>query len=158
LFKINLSDIQKSALLDEYKVLPSFPDVKDGLLKLKEDGHKLYAFSNGSVITVSNLLINAEIINLFDGVVSVEDVEVFKPSPLVYKHFNDKTNSTKSDTWLISSNPFDVIGARAYGMEAAWVQRTADSIFDPWGNSSLDEPIKPTTIINSIKQLSTKLK
>lgn len=149
-FKVNLSDVQKSALLNEYKVLPSFPDVKQGLQKLKEDGHKLYAFSNGGANAVSNLLINAEIIDLFDGVVSAEDVKMFKPSPLVYEHFNKKTNSNKSNSWLVSSNPFDVIGATAYGFKTAWVQRTQESIFDPWG-------IEPTTIINSIKELATKL-
>lgn len=149
-FKVNLLDAQKQSLLNEYKVLPSFPDVKEGLQKLKEDGHKLYAFSNGSANAVSNLLIHAEIINLFDGVVSVEDVQVFKPSPKVYEHFNTKTNSKKENSWLISSNPFDVIGATAYGMNTAWVQRSQELIFDPWG-------IEPTTIVNRITDLSDKL-
>ncbi|UMB59600.1 haloacid dehalogenase type II [Lutibacter sp. A80] len=150
-FKVNLSEAQKVALMDEYKVLPSFPDVKQGLQKLKDDGHKLYAFSNGSANTVSNLLINAGISELFDGVISVEAIQVFKPSPKVYQYFNKTTVSTKLDSWLISSNPFDVTGAAAYGMKTAWVQRTQDSIFDPW-------EIKPTTIINNIIELSSKLK
>jgi len=150
-FNIDLTDAQKNGLLNEYKVLPTFPDVKKGLQKLNDDGHKLYAFSNGSVNAVSNLLINANIIDLFDGVVSVEEVEVFKPSPKVYQHFNTKTNSTKENSWLISSNPFDVIGAASYGMKTAWVQRTSDSIFDPWG-------IEPTTVINNLSELSEKLK
>ena len=149
-YKVNLSNAQKEALMNEYKVLPSFEDVKEGLQTLKNEGHKIYAFSNGSANTVSNLLINAEIIHLFDGVVSVEDVQVFKPSPLVYKHFNKKTGSTRATSWLISSNSFDVIGAASYGMRTAWVKRSSESIFDPWGN-------EPTTIINSIKELTTKL-
>ncbi|MDV7186538.1 haloacid dehalogenase type II [Lutibacter sp. TH_r2] len=151
LFKVNLSDAQKNALLNEYKVLPSYPDVKKGLQQLKNQEHKLYAFSNGSATAVSNLLINAEIIDFFDGVVSVEAIKMFKPSPKVYEYFNKKTNSNKSDSWLISSNPFDVIGAASYGIKTAWVQRTQELIFDPWG-------IEPTTIINSMEELSTKLK
>ena len=150
-FKTKLTDAQKNALLNEYKVLPTFPDVKKGLQKLKEEGHKLYAFSNGSANAISNLLVNAKIIDLFDGVVSVEDVQVFKPSPKVYEHFNIKTNSTKETSWLISSNPFDVIGATSYGMKTAWLQRSSDAIFDPWN-------IEPTTIINTINELSIKLK
>ena len=150
-FKTKLTDAQKNALLNEYKVLPTFPDVKKGLQKLKEEGHKLYAFSNGSANAISNLLVNAKIIDLFDGVVSVEDVQVFKPSPKVYQHFNIKTNSTKETSWLISSNPFDVIGATSYGMKTAWLQRSSDAIFDPWN-------IEPTTIINTINELSIKLK
>ena len=41
---------------------------------------------------------NAAIIDILDGIVSVEGVQVFKPSPLVYEHFNKQTNSTKSDS------------------------------------------------------------
>ena len=85
-----------------------------------------------------------------DGIVSVEGVKVFKPSPLVYEYFNKQTNSAKPDSWLISSNPGDVIGAISYGMRAAWVQRSSDSIFDPWG-------IEPTTIVHGITDLAFKL-
>lgn len=150
MFKTDLAGSQKEALMDEYSVLPVFADVKAGLKNLKESGHKLFAFSNGSKKAVSKLLTNAKIIDIFDDIVSVENQKTFKPSPLVYKHFNDETNSTKSDSWLISSNSFDVIGAISYGMRAAWVQRSQDSIFDPWG-------IEPTTIINQLTDLSLKL-
>lgn len=149
-FKVDLSEAQQDALMYGYTILPAFPDVKIGLEKLKESGHKLFAFSNGSSSAISELLVNAEIIDLFDGIVSVEDVQVFKPSPLVYEHFNKQTNSTKSDSWLISSNPFDVIGAVSYGMHSAWVQRSSDSVFDPWG-------IEPTTIIDTLTDLPFKL-
>ena len=157
-FKADLSDAQKEALMNEYKVLPAFADVKEGLQTLRNDGYKIYAFSNGSKNAVSNLLINAKIIDLFNGVISVEDVKMFKPSPLVYKHFNKKTDSTKETSWLISSNPFDVIGANSYGMRTAWVKRSSESIFDSWTNDSLEEQIKPSEIIRSITELSSKLK
>tara|TARA_R110002126_G_scaffold287949_1_gene441086 strand:+ start:94 stop:771 length:678 start_codon:yes stop_codon:yes gene_type:complete len=149
-FAVDLSSQQKETLLHEYTVLPTFPDVKTGLKNLKVAGHKLYAFSNGSKNAISTLLIHAEIKELFDGIISVEDVAVFKPSPLVYAHFNTETNSTPSNSWLISSNPFDVIGAISYGMRSAWVQRTPDSIFDPWG-------IEPTVTIKEITDLPHQL-
>lgn len=145
-YRVNLSLSQKDTLLDEYTKLPTFPDVERGLEQLKEAGHKLFAFSNGGSIAVSNLLTNAKIIDSFDGIISVEGVKVFKPSPLVYEYFNMETNSKKSDSWLISSNPFDVIGAISYGMRSAWVQRTPESIFDPWG-------IEPTVIIKKTTEL-----
>lgn len=151
LFKTDLSKEQKEYLMDEYSILPIFSDVEDGLKNLKESGHKLYAFSNGSRKAVSKLLTNAKIIEKFDGIISVEGIEIFKPSPIVYEYFNKETHSTKSDSWLISSNPFDVIGAISYGMRSAWVKRSTDSIFDPWG-------IEPTTIINKLTDLPSKLK
>jgi len=150
-FNIKLTENQKNELMDEYKILPAFSDVKIGLQSLKEDGHKLFAFSNGNTNTIVNLLKNAKIINYFEGIVSVEEVKMFKPNPIVYAHFNNKTNSTKANSWLVSSNPFDVIGATSYGMHSAWVQRTSDSIFDLWG-------IRPNITINSIKELTNKLK
>lgn len=150
LFNTNLTKKEKESLLDEYTILPAFPDVEPGLIDLKKSGHKIYAFSNGSENAVFKLLTTAKIIEIFDGVVSVENTLSFKPNPLVYQHFNKKTNSTKSNSWLISSNPFDVIGAVSYGMNSAWVQRDKDSIFDPWG-------IEPTIIINQLTNLSPKL-
>ncbi len=147
---VNLSTKQKNTLLEEYSILPAFPDVQKGLNELKESGHRLFAFSNGSAKAISKLLINANIINYFDGIVSVEGVQVFKPSPLVYEYFNRESNSTKSDSWLISSNPFDVIGAISYGMRSAWVQRSSESIFDPWG-------VEPTLTIDKITSLLSNL-
>ena len=149
-FRVDLSSSQKNALMDEYSILPAFPDVEIGIQSLLKSGHKLFAFSNGSARAVSKLLTNAEIIDNFDGIVSVEEVKVFKPSPLVYEYFNIKTNSLKSDSWLISGNPFDIIGAASYGMHTIWVQRSSDTIFDPWG-------IEPTMTIKKITELSVKL-
>jgi len=149
-FQTDMSSSQKEALLDEYTVLPTFPEVNTGLQNLKKSGHRLFAFSNGSKKAVSKLLTVAKIIDHFDGIVSVEDVSTFKPNPLVYSHFNTKTNSTKSDSWLISSNPFDVIGAISYGMRSAWIQRSEDLIFDPWG-------VEPTIVVSGISDLSLKL-
>jgi len=150
-FNTKLTKKQKNELMDEYKILPAFSDVKMGLQSLKDEGHKLFAFSNGNTNAIVNLLNNAKISSYFDGVVSVEEVKMFKPNPIVYEYFNQKTNSTKANSWLVSSNSFDVIGAAAYGMKTAWVQRTSDSIFDLWG-------IKPTETIHTIIELTDKLK
>jgi 2-haloacid dehalogenase len=148
--KITLKLAEKESLLQEYTALPAFEDVAKGLEKLKASGHQLFAFSNGSKKAVSQLLQNAKILKYFKDVVSVEDIETFKPSPAVYNYFNKHTNSTKANSWLISSNPFDVIGALSYGMRAAWIKRSENSIFDPWG-------IEPTLVIPSIAELDNHL-
>lgn len=150
-FNIKLTKKQKADLMDEYKILPAFSDVKMGLQSLKDEGHKLFAFSNGNANAIVNLLDNAKISNYFEGIVSVEEVKMFKPNPMVYAHFNKKTGATKLNSCLVSSNPFDVIGAAAYGMKTAWVQRSSATIFDPWG-------IKPNETIHTIIELTDKLK
>lgn len=143
---VELTPNQKAQLLAEYRCLPAFDDVKASLVGLKSDGHSLYAFSNGTAEAVETLLVAAGIRDLFDGIVSVDDRQTFKPNPDVYQHLLNTTAASTGDTWLISSNPFDVIGAVSYGLSSAWVRRSDNSIFDPWG-------IDPTSTITSLREL-----
>jgi len=145
-----LTTNQKAELLAEYRSLPAFDDVKESLADLKSDGHSLYAFSNGTADAVEGLLVAANILELFAGVISVDDRQTFKPNPDVYEHLLNMTASSPGNTWLISSNPFDVIGAISYGLKAAWVQRSNKSIFDPWG-------IEPTRTITTLRELGRLL-
>ncbi|KXX65167.1 haloacid dehalogenase type II [Marichromatium gracile] len=124
------------ALIDGYRRLPAFADVAPGLAALARAGHRLYAFSNGTAEAVETLLDHAGIRDRFSGVVSVEAVRAFKPDPAVYAHFLATTGARPEHAWLVSSNPFDIIGARATGMRAVWVRRDPEQPFDPWG----DEP------------------
>ena len=123
-YKVLLTGEQKQELLDYYRELPAFKDVKEGLTRLKAAGFRLYAFSNGSADAVERLLVAAGIRDYFLGVVSVDDLKSFKPNPAVYSHFLRESGAKGSSAWLISSNPFDVIGAISTGMYAVWVQRT----------------------------------
>lgn len=147
---VELTAEQKAELLSEYRSLPAFDDVKESLEGLKAAGHILYAFSNGTSDAVEGLLAAAGILDLFDGVVSVDDQQTFKPSPDVYEHLLNTTAASARDTWLISSNSFDVIGAVAYGLNSTWVRRSNKSIFDPWG-------IDPTHTIKTLRELGRVL-
>ena len=144
---IILSDTQISELLFEYTKLPAFPDVEICLRDCRDRQHEIYAFSNGSRSDVAELLEHANIISLFDGIISTEGVSMFKPSPKVYHHFINSVGSEETNTWLISGNSFDVMGARACNWNAAWVQRTQDNIFDPW------EEFSPTATVQSLIEL-----
>lgn len=150
-FDINLSSGQKQTLLTHYATLPAFADTKASLSSLKSLGIKLYAFSNGSTDAVERLLLAAKIDHYFNGVVSVDSLETFKPDPAVYAHFLKETGSETSRSWLVSSNTFDVIGARSVGMHAAWIQRSQTAQYDPWG-------IEPTVTLNSLNGLADMIK
>jgi 2-haloacid dehalogenase len=145
-YAIDMTSGQKQALLDIYRELPAFDDVGDALADLAARDCRLFAFSNGSAEAVETLLSAAGIRNLFLGVVSCDDLRSFKPNPAVYAHFLRQAQATGDEAWLISGNPFDVIGAISAGMRGAWVQRSEDSIFDPWG-------IEPTITIKSLAEL-----
>lgn len=127
-----LTGEQKQSLLQFFRALPAFDDVEPALQALKDRGIAMHAFSNGKADAVEGLLVSANIRDYFDGVVSVDDVQSFKPDPAVYHHFLASTGAAAEDTWLISGNPFDVIGARSAGWKGAWVKRSAQAVFDPW--------------------------
>jgi 2-haloacid dehalogenase len=110
----------------------------------------LFAFSNGSADAVETLLKNASIRDYFIGVVSVDEMKSYKPNPGVYSHFLRRAGALGTDAWLISSNPFDVIGAISSGMRAAWVKRSPEALFDPWG-------IEPTLTVNGLLNLAEQI-
>ena len=151
LLQTGFDDEVKDQLMQTYRVLPAFDDVPDSLRSLAAAEFRLYAFSNGIADAVSGLLEHAGIDELFDGVVSVDTLQTFKPNPDVYHHVVEVTASTPENCWLISSNAFDVIGAVSAGIKAAWLQRSTDAVFDPWG-------IEPNLRIRSLSELPNKIK
>jgi 2-haloacid dehalogenase len=149
-YKASLSQKDKEELLDAYKVLPAFEDVKEGLARAKKSGFRMFAFSNGSAEAVETLLKKAGIRDYFIDVVSVDEIKSYKPNPGVYSHFLRRADALGANAWLVSSNPFDVIGAISSGMRAAWVKRSPDALFDPWG-------IEPTLTVSSLLNLAEQI-
>jgi 2-haloacid dehalogenase len=146
-FNLALGQEDMEALLAVYQTLPAFPDAKACLAQAQEAGFRLFAFSNGTAMAVDRLLRHAELRNFFLDVVSVEEVPSFKPDPRVYEHFLRRAAVPDSKAWLISSNPFDVLGALSAGMRSAWVRRSPEIIFDPWG-------VEPTLTVADLTTLS----
>ncbi len=149
-FDVALTKTDKDALLGTYRVLPPFDDVTGSLDDLRDRGFALYAFSNGSSDAVKGLLNAANISDYFIDVVSVEELQTFKPNPDVYRHFLKRSGADSNRAWLISGNPFDVIGAVSAGLNAAWVRRTASVVFDPWG-------IEPTITVTSLHEIGDQI-
>jgi 2-haloacid dehalogenase len=135
------------ALLDMYRRLPAFPEAAAGLERIRRAGHRMVAFSNGEAEVVRAVLSNADLLPMLDDVVSVDEVKVYKPAPSVYRHLAARLGTHVTDTWLVSSNPFDVIGAKAAGLRAAWVCRNPRAILDPWG-------VEPDLIVSDLVELS----
>jgi 2-haloacid dehalogenase len=129
-FGIELTEADKANLMAAYRSLPAFAEVAQGLQAIQAADYRMYAFSNGHPDDVENLLMHAGIRNHFIDVISVHEVQSFKPDPAVYKHFLQRAGVSSSEAWLISSNPFDVIGAINVGMQAAWVKRSHAAVFD----------------------------
>lgn len=94
---------------------------------------QMYAFSNETAESVDAVLFHAGLKKFFLDIVSVDEVKSFKPNPGVYGYFLRKASASGDSSWLVSSNPFDVLGAHSAGMKAVWIKRRSDMLNDPWG-------------------------
>lgn len=148
-FKVALSDSARQQLLTDYLNLPAFSDVLPALETLKSSGCKLLAFSNGVESSLRTLLGNAGVLAYFAELVSVDDIQTFKPNPDVYAYLVSRGGGQVEDTWLVSSNPFDVIGAKAAHLKAAWVRRSPEAVFDPW-------EFEPDVVVGGLTGLTLK--
>ncbi|MCP1313229.1 MULTISPECIES: haloacid dehalogenase type II [unclassified Halomonas] len=128
-----LSDNDCDHLMSAYAELPAFDDALAALDRLKSAGFRCVAFSSGTQEAMGELLGRAGAARYMDELVSVDEIKRFKPDPAVYAYLRTRLDSRPEHTWLISSNPFDVIGAKQAGLKSAWVRRRSDAPFDPWG-------------------------
>ena len=143
---VDIDDAHRRALLASYLRLPAFPDVEPGLKSLRAAGHRIVALTNGTEKSVAALLRHAGISEYFELILSADSIRTFKPDPAVYGLVQGTGVTDPGRVWLVSGNPFDVIGAKACGLKTAWVRRDPARIFDPWEFS-------PDIIVASLQEL-----
>ena len=142
-FKINIE--MKNELLNLYKVLSPYPEVKETLEKLKEKKYKLAILSNGTPSLLHELVNSNNLKNLFDDIFSIEEVKIYKPSSKVYGMPIKKYNIKHEEVAFLSANTWDVSGGGNYGFTSIWINRN-NNIFD-----NLD--YKPKNQITGLNQL-----
>ena len=125
----NINKSMRSELLNLYKTLNMFPEVKDVLNKLKERNYKLAILSNGTPSLLNELVKSNNIENIFDDIFSIEDVGIYKPDSRVYDIPTKKYQIQKNEVAFLSANTWDVSGGGNYGYNAIWVNRN-NNIFD----------------------------
>ena len=126
-FKIDSS--MRNELLDLYKVLSTFPEVKEALNKLKEKNYKLAILSNGTPFLLNELVKSNNLDNIFDDIFSIEEVKTYKPDPKVYNIPIKKYQIQKNEVAYLSANTWDVSAGGNYGFNPVWINRS-NSIFD----------------------------
>ena len=125
----NVNEAMKNELLDLYKILSPYPEVKETLKKLKYKKYKLAILSNGTPALLNELVKSNNLQNLFDDIFSIEEVKIYKPSSKVYDMPIKKYNIKKEDAAFLSANTWDVSGGGNYGFSSVWVNRN-NNIFD----------------------------
>jgi 2-haloacid dehalogenase len=125
----NIDNSMRSELLNLYKVLSPFTEVRGTLKKLKQSNYKLAILSNGTPDLLNELVVSNQLKDIFDDIFSVEEAGIFKPDSKVYDLPINKYNIEKNEVLFLSANTWDVSGAGNYGYNTVWVNRN-NNIFD----------------------------
>ena len=120
-FKIDKS--MKKELLDLYKVLSTYSEVKEVLEKLKRKKLKLSILSNGTPSLLNQLVTTNNLNNLFDDLFSIEEVKIYKPDSKVYELPVKKYSIKPNEIAFLSANTWDVSGGGNFGYNSIWVNR-----------------------------------
>ena len=126
-FKIDPN--MRSELLNLYKILNTFPEVKEVLKILREKKYKISILSNGTPDLLNELVKSNNLEKMFDDIFSIEKVGVYKPDAKVYDMPIKKYKVSKNEVVFLSANTWDVSGAGNFGFNAIWVNRNKN-IFD----------------------------
>ena len=103
--------------------MPAHADVAPALQRLHDSGVRLAALTNSPHDAAVSQLTNAGLAPLFEAIMSVEDVRVFKPAAAVYEMAASRLRITTADMTMVAAHDWDVAGAMRAGCRGAYVLR-----------------------------------
>lgn len=115
-------DELQDCLMEEYLHLSTFPEVEPALEALSS--RRLAVLSNGSPLMLSAAIASSGLSGRFSDVISVDEVGIYKPSARVYQLAPSRLGIPKEKIGFVTSNYFDVAGAKAFGFYVYWVRRS----------------------------------
>jgi 2-haloacid dehalogenase len=146
--EVNLHPSQAEALMQAYDRLLVYEEVKKALHRLKAD-YRLAVLSNANPEMLNNALGHNQITNLLEAIISVDETKYFKPRPEVYQLAEEKLGLPRQEMLFISSNTWDVAGAKSFGLQVAWANRF-DGYVEELG-------FEPDLVIQDLVRLCEKL-
>ena len=134
-------------ILDKYLHLDLYPDALASLTAMKQN--KLAILSNGSPDMLDALVRNSGLDRVLDATISIDAKKIFKPSPDAYTLIEQTLHIPPSDVLFVSSNPWDACGAKAFGLNVAWIERVTPAAMALACIES--EAVAPLTIFKAIR-------
>lgn len=110
-------------LMSLYLELTAYKNAIQTVKSLNQLGHTTLILSNGSRYMLDKALQNSGLDDYIDHAISIDDVKIYKPSPVVYKLATDYVNCSPSEIMFVSANAWDVAGANSFGFRVAWINR-----------------------------------
>ena len=113
----------REALMQAYLQLLPYPEATSALEMLRQRGFRMAILSNGTPDMLDAAINNAGMQGIFEAVLSVESVGIYKPDPRVYQLAVDQLALPREHILFLSSNGWDVSGAKSFGFQTFWVNR-----------------------------------
>jgi 2-haloacid dehalogenase len=132
LLRVELTPTARRSLMDAWLDLPTYPDVPAALDRLSAADLRLLILSNGTRQMLEPVLRRNGLTERFQGVLTSEAVQAFKPEPSIYGQVTDAIHARINEILFVTANGFDVAGAKAVGFTVCRVDRRGDPL-DPLG-------------------------
>ena len=141
-------------IMDKYLHLDLYPDAAAALAAMR--GSKLAILSNGSPGMLNALVANSGLDRVLDATISVDARKIFKPAPEAYSLIESVLGVPPGEVLFVSSNPWDACGARAFGLNVAWIERiTPEAMAALCAGNDL---VAPLTLFKAIRTQMDELK
>ncbi len=129
--------------------LPAHPDVRDGLLGIRDAGHELVVLANSPLAAAQAQIENAGLSDVFSDIFSAEQAGILKPAAGAYVHVLQARGVGASDAVMVAAHDWDIAGAAAVGMQTVLVTRP--------GVSPLPAVAPPTVSVPDFTRLGEQL-
>lgn len=140
-------------IMDKYVHLDLYPDAKRTLTELKQ--YKLAILSNGSSNMLNTLVRNTGLDAVLDATISIDSKRIFKPSPEAYSLIEDCLGVRPAEVMFVSSNPWDAVGAKSFGLNTVWIERVSpQAMAEACQNSDL---VSPLTMFKALRMQMDEL-
>src|SRR5262245_22499874 len=116
-------DLDPRPILDALKELQAYPDADAAFDRLERERVLIGVLTNGGAEQARKLLEACGLEERLAEIVSVEEVEVYKPHPAVYRHAAERLGVEPRRITLIAAHAWDVVGAKSAGLDAVWIDR-----------------------------------
>lgn len=114
----------RADLLSLYRKLDAYSEVPAMLDALDKAGLPAAVLSNGNHDMLADAFAAAGLSSRLAGLLSVEDVGIFKPAPQVYELGCKYFDVQPSEILFVSSNGWDAAAAGLFGFHTIWANRS----------------------------------
>ena len=147
--ELTYTEAIEQQLQQEYLRLKAYPEVLSALKPMMEH-FELGVLSNANSEMLDGAIERNNLQEVFKYVLSADDIGLYKPRPEVYQMACDRFQLTSEQILFVSSNTWDVSGAKSYGLQVAWLNR--------FGGTLEELQFQPDYVLQELNQLNSQLR